>query len=555
MNWTLTQVAKEGTHHLLEEQPAYEGRFDHVLPFHSPGLAPVKDSTGAYHINLKGEQLYEARYLKTFGFYEGCSSVQTLDGEAFHIDFQGEPLYSQRFDWCGNFQQGWASVRRFDGQYQHISSQGQFLTDQTWSYVGDFREGAVVAQRADGRHSHLNLKGKLLNDHWYLNLGVFHKGIATAEDEQGWHHIDKQGRPLYDRRFKAVEDFYNEQARVEQFDGALLVIDFQGTSLQVLREPTRSPFESVSADLVSYWRSFTLKAAVELGVFEAFPGTASSVSLACGISLDKAEAMTQALWELGYVKREHQTYRVTEKGALLHQDHQYSLSKAALTFGHQAHVQPWQNLSHLCRGDLAGYSDDRFKALEQDVAHAEIYHQAMLTYAKHDYEDVGVSFPGQGHKKVIDVAGGSGELLKSILKGHPHLQGVLLDRPSALRQARLPESASAIPFDLFEPWPVKGDAILLARVLHDWSDAQGELILKKAFNALEPGGRLYLLEMLLDEDSPNGRLLNLHMVAVNGGQERTKQEFVTMLEKAGFGFETVQHTGQISTWIIAKKEK
>ena len=88
--------------------------------------------------------------------------------------------------------------------------------------------GYAVVQREDGLHSHVDLQGKLLHRRWFLNLDVYHKGCALAEDKVGWHHVGTDGRPLYDRRFESVEPFYNGQARVEDFEGALLVIDETG---------------------------------------------------------------------------------------------------------------------------------------------------------------------------------------------------------------------------------------------------------------------------------------------------------------------------------------
>ncbi len=76
-----------------------------------------------------------------------------------------------------------------------------------------------------------------MHGHWFLDLDVFHKGYARARDTAGWHHIDLQGYPIYARRFAAVEPFYNGQARVEDFDGSLLVIDQEGVMVVRLRNP------------------------------------------------------------------------------------------------------------------------------------------------------------------------------------------------------------------------------------------------------------------------------------------------------------------------------
>ena len=105
---------------------------------------------------------------------------------------------------------------------------------------------------------------------WSMERGsststCFTRGFARARDEDGWMHIDRRGRPAYARRFQAVEPFYNGQARVERFDGALEVIDEGGATLVEIRAPRSSEFASLSADMVGFWRTQTIGAAVTLG--------------------------------------------------------------------------------------------------------------------------------------------------------------------------------------------------------------------------------------------------------------------------------------------------
>jgi hypothetical protein len=80
--WTHSRVSSCGTHHisLHTQQPIYEHRYKTVLPFHSPGLAPVVDQTGAaFHIDGRGESAYSQRFNRTFGFYQDVAAVQVCD--------------------------------------------------------------------------------------------------------------------------------------------------------------------------------------------------------------------------------------------------------------------------------------------------------------------------------------------------------------------------------------------------------------------------------------------------------------------------------------------
>ena len=234
--WQDFTIAPDQTHHLKGGSAAYEARFEAVLKFHAPGLAPVQDASGAYHIFPTGRAAYKERYLRTFGFYEGRAAVQSHDGW-FHIQAPGKPLYSQRYAWCGNYQAGRCTVRCFAGLYVHLLLDGQAAYPERYRYAGDYRDGIAVVQREDGLHTHINLAGQQVHQRWFLDLDVFHKGYARARDEGGWHHIDMKGRPVYGRRFAAIEPFYNGQARVEGFDGSLCVIDQAGDMVVKLREP------------------------------------------------------------------------------------------------------------------------------------------------------------------------------------------------------------------------------------------------------------------------------------------------------------------------------
>jgi hypothetical protein len=233
--WQELTVAPDRTHHLKGGSPAYEARFEEVLTFHAPGLAPARDASGAYHIGPTGQAVYQAHYVRTFGFYEGRAAVQAHDGWC-HILADGQPLYNERYAWCGNYQGGRCTVRCTEGLYLYLLHDGRVAYPERYRYAGDYRDGIAVVQRGDGLHTHINLEGQHIYRRWFLNLDVFHKGYARACDDGGWHHIDLQGRPLYARRFAVLEPFYNGQARVEDGDGSLLVINETGEVLVKLRE-------------------------------------------------------------------------------------------------------------------------------------------------------------------------------------------------------------------------------------------------------------------------------------------------------------------------------
>lgn len=239
MSWRRSRVSEDRTHHVLDDRPMYRERFDEVLPFHEPGLAPVLRDGAAFHLSPTGTPAYAQRYVRTFGFYNGLAAAVAPAGW-LHIGPDGVPLYKERHLWTGNYQDGRCAVRYADGSYGHLDHSGSPAYPVRFRYAGDFREGIAVALRADGRHIHIRRDGSLLGSGEWLDLGPFHKGFAAARDERGWTHIDLTGRPAYPERYAALEPFYNGCARVLGRAGAIFVIGEDGrvvTELRAAREP------------------------------------------------------------------------------------------------------------------------------------------------------------------------------------------------------------------------------------------------------------------------------------------------------------------------------
>ncbi len=235
MNWTHLKVSADLSHHIDESgRAAYTERFDEVLKFHAPGLAPVYLNGEAWHICPDGSAAYSRRFQRAFGYYENLSAVTSHRGW-HHILPNGEDAYSYRYAWCGNFQNSRCPARQMDGDYFHILPSGQPVYEHRWKYAGDYRDGVATVQGANGLSTHVDIHGNFAHGNWFLDLDVFHKGFARARDTHGWMHIVRSGIPAYKRRFAAIEPFYNGQARVERFDGAFEVIDESGVSLVVLR--------------------------------------------------------------------------------------------------------------------------------------------------------------------------------------------------------------------------------------------------------------------------------------------------------------------------------
>jgi hypothetical protein len=201
--------------------------FIEVLKYHAPGLAPVRDETGAYHIDSNGRELYSERYSRTFGYY--CNRAAVNDGKRWlHLTEKGVSAYESRFSWAGNFQEDLCPVRDIDQNYFHINVSGHRRYTDNFKYCGDFKDGIACVKLGNGLYRHIDEVGKFIHNREFIDLGIFHKNYATAKDHNGWHHIDKNGKEIYTQRYLSIEPFYNGFALVTQFSGRKIIIDESG---------------------------------------------------------------------------------------------------------------------------------------------------------------------------------------------------------------------------------------------------------------------------------------------------------------------------------------
>ena len=197
----------------------------------------------------------------------------------------------------------------------------------------------------------------------------------------------------------------------------------------------------------------------------------------------------------------------------------------------------WSTLAHALRRDTAWRTPDVFDEVAADPMRTDGHHRMLASYARHDYAAVPTALRLRGDERVVDAGGGLGVLASAMVAQYPQLRVLLLDRAEVIERAAQQELAPNIELratDLFQPWAVEADAVVMARVLHDWDDQRAVLLLQHARQSLPAGGRLFVVEMLLAETDVAGSLCDLHLLAATGGAERTAPGYAKLLGAAGF---------------------
>jgi hypothetical protein len=196
--------------------------------------------------------------------------------------------------------------------------------------------------------------------------------------------------------------------------------------------------------------------------------------------------------------------------------------------------------------------------LEKNPQAAEVFNEANAIKAATSHRAITDVYDFSGIKTLTDVGGGIGALMAEILISNPLMKGIVADIPSVVQEAQKKIKArgiegrcEAVECDFFKEIPTGGDACLLSHILHDWSDDQCAIILQNCYNALNPKSKLLVVEMIVPSgNEPSvAKLLDLEMLVITGGRERTEPEFKDLLESSGFSLSRIIPTRE-SVFVI-----
>jgi hypothetical protein len=265
-----------------------------------------------------------------------------------------------------------------------------------------------------------------------------------------------------------------------------------------------------------------------------------------------------------FAEREDGTYALTALGEVLRSDIPGSMSAWAI-MNAEGVYGAFAGIGHsVATGEPAFervYGAPLFDHLGRHPELAAVFNKAMGDFSHHATSAAAHAYDFSGIERLVDIGGGDGSLLEAVLARHAGVRGVLLELPhvAELTRARLAgvglgDRCDVVVGDFFESVPAGADAYALSWILHDWNDEHALTILRNCRAAIAPHGRLLVIETIVPPGpEPHwGKVLDVAMLVVTGGRERTEQEYAELFAAAGFELTGVHATGTLMSLLEAR---
>jgi hypothetical protein len=201
-----------------------------------------------------------------------------------------------------------------------------------------------------------------------------------------------------------------------------------------------------------------------------------------------------------------------------------------------------------------------FDYLGKNPALASLFNDTMIGFHGMEPAAVAAVYDFAQFQSIADIGGSTGNMLATILSQHAGLRGILFDLPQAvkhapafLQQRGVADRVRIESGSFFEGVPAGADAYILSHIIHDWNPEQCQTILGHCRKAMASDALLLLVEMVLPEGDAfhPGKLLDMVMLTVPGGEERTASQYSALLDKAGFRMTRVVPTASMVSVVEA----
>jgi len=306
--------------------------------------------------------------------------------------------------------------------------------------------------------------------------------------------------------------------------------------------------------ITGHWLSQSISVVARLGIADLLadgPKTSDELARATDVNPDRLYRVLRFVAGMEVFTQAHdRRFGLTPLSECLRSNLKSSARYHAVMFGGEPY-QAWGNLSYTVRTGEAAFDHTfgvpYFDYLGNHPETATWFNNAM-TAGRWRAADIATAYDFTEVKQVVDVGGGHGALLGYILAAHSHVHGVVFDLPQVVAGAGphldglgLAGRFEAVGGSFFETAPSGGDVYILSQILHDWDDEPSLKILRTCRAAMSQRARLLIVDrVVLDDDQRSeAKALDLHMMVLLGGRERTEREWSSLLADAGFTLQRI----------------
>jgi hypothetical protein len=306
-------------------------------------------------------------------------------------------------------------------------------------------------------------------------------------------------------------------------------------------------------DLIAgYFVSRAIHVAAQLDIARVLAGepkTCEALAKLTHTHADTLHRLLRALASHGVFAEDAQgRFANTELSELLRSDIPSSMHAMTLFTGDETMLTAWQSLRHsVTTGEPAFehvFGTQHFEYLSHHPDKAKIFDDAMVSFSSMVNATVAKSYDLSIFNTIVDIAGGYGSTLCTILKAHPALRGILFDMPHVTEGARkyiaeqgVADPCEVIAGDFFASLPAGADAYFMKHIIHDWDDERCLRILRSCHAAMPSHGKLLVCERIVPPgNTPSySKLGDLVMLMMTpGGRERTEAQYRALFEAGGF---------------------
>ena len=303
--------------------------------------------------------------------------------------------------------------------------------------------------------------------------------------------------------------------------------------------------------ITNFWTSRAVGVFAKLGVadlLESGPKTAEELARATDTHAPSLFRVLRALASAGIVKAESEgRFALTPLSQTLVTNAPGSLRWFVTSELGQEHYPAWGNLMHSVKTGEIAFDDffgmDIWQYFKKNPEDGAVFNDSMSGVTAAANEAILSVYDFSQFNKLIDIGGGHGGLITSILKKNPNLKGLLFDAPQVIEGARprletagVADRCETVAGNFFEAVPAGGDAYMMKWIIHDWDDEKALTILRHIRSQIPSNGRLIVVETVVPEtDEPHfSKFFDLNMLVMTGGKERTAAEFAELFATAGF---------------------